>query len=177
MLLAGHIPNGEARVLHARAVQVDQVHLPGAGEADRRDGRVAAPARLLHRAQRDRERLRHLFAVQGEQVPVRGGANFELRLTGDTQTLELTFDGHPGESHVVERTLRTSAPNDVARIVAWADRTRSSIGNRTSPKSPMENIVVHTTVIVHMNVATAVKAGRTRAAIHTNSGATSPTRP
>src|SRR6266850_219394 len=34
----------------------------------------------------------------------------------------------------------------------------------------MPNVVVQTIVNAHRNVATAIKAGRTRAAVHTNSG-------
>src|SRR3954451_2489914 len=48
--------------------------------------------------------------------------------------------------------------------------TRSSSGKRVSPNRPIENVVVHTMVIAQMNVAAAVKAGLTRAAIHTNTG-------
>ena len=47
---------------------------------------------------------------------------------------------------------------------------RSSIGKRGSPKRPTPTIVVQTIVIAHRNVAAAVKAGRTLAAIQTNSG-------
>src|SRR3954463_14762357 len=48
--------------------------------------------------------------------------------------------------------------------------TRSSSGKRVSPNRPIENVVVHTMVLAQMNVAAAVKAGLTRAAIHTNTG-------
>jgi hypothetical protein len=53
------------------------------------------------------------FTLEGEINPVHGGANFLVLQEGDTQALEVTFDGDGGKERLrVERTRVPAAPND-----------------------------------------------------------------
>ena len=72
--------------------------------------------------------------------------------------------------------LAEQTPPEQARRTKWPEWSPEQTGraprapNAYRRKGQRQILLSMTIVIAHMNVATAVKAGRTRAAIHTNSG-------
>jgi len=52
------------------------------------------------------------LTLRGEDVPVKGGVNFEVQLAGEQQVLQVTFDGTQHPPLHARRTNRPSAPND-----------------------------------------------------------------
>jgi len=52
------------------------------------------------------------LTIEGEEIPVHGGANFELQLIGDAHMAQVTVDRDPAAPVGVRRTWRPSAPND-----------------------------------------------------------------
>ena len=71
------------------------------------------------------------LTVLGEEVPVRGGANFEVALRGPTQSVVVTFDGQKRTPLRVSREFRPEAPNDArarANLVAALRRVAEREG-------------------------------------------------
>jgi hypothetical protein len=68
------------------------------------------------------------LVIEGESMPVRGGANFELSLSGDTHSVEVTFDGHEAAPILAQRAFRPAAPNDAVARRSLVRGLRDEVG-------------------------------------------------
>jgi len=68
------------------------------------------------------------LTIEGEKMPVQGGANIELQLVGDAHMAQVTVDRNPAAPVFVRRTWRPSAPNDEAarRVLVEGLRARAA---------------------------------------------------
>ena len=68
--------------------------------------------------------------ILGQEVPRRGGVNFEVVQQGEEQILLVTFDGCRGLSYEVRRPHRPLAPNDARARIQWVAALRAAFAAR-----------------------------------------------
>ncbi len=65
------------------------------------------------------------LSIEGVDFPVKGGANFEVQLSGEHQLLQYTVDHAALEPLLVQRSWRPSAPNDDAARTSFVRGLRA----------------------------------------------------